>query len=146
MKQMIKKILCPYDGTASSEFAFKNILTIAKNLKAEIFVLTCIRDKTTLGFFKLNSDRKLMTRQKKNAEKKIERLQKQAEKLGVSIKSKIVNCEIISKKIIEQAKKEEVDTIAMSKTKRGTAAEKMYSQSTVEMVFKESPCSFIHLK
>lgn len=146
MRQKIKQILCPYDGTSSSEFVFKKILPVARIFGARIVILTCIEDKATLGFFKLESDKKMIEKQKKIAERKIEELKKLAQNLGIVIKSKIVKCDIISKEIVNHAKKEKIDIIAMSKSKCGTTAERMYTESTVDKVFKESPCSFLHLK
>ena len=50
MKKKISKILCPYDGTESSDFAFNNTLNLAKALDSEILILICIKDKATSGF------------------------------------------------------------------------------------------------
>lgn len=146
MEQTINKILCPYDGTASSERAFKNILNLAKSYKATILILTCIKDKATFGFFKLKSDKKIIKKQKESILKKINELEKQAQKKEIEIKKAVVKCDIISKEILDYAKKENVDIIAMSKTKRGTMAEKMYNESIVGKVFRESPCTFMHIK
>jgi nucleotide-binding universal stress UspA family protein len=146
MRQNITQILLPYDGTKSSERAFRYALRLAKTHQAKLLTLTCIKDQATFGFFKLKSEKKKMQKQKENAEKIIEDLKKQARYFGVSIKSKIVKCEIISKEIVDYAKKQDVDIIAMSKTKYGTAAEKIYSESTVDRVFKTAPCTFVHVK
>ncbi|QUC64088.1 universal stress protein [Nitrosopumilus sp. K4] len=146
MKQDIKQILLPYDGTKSSERAFRYALQLAKVHQAKLLTLTCIKDQAAFGFFKLESDKRKMEKQKKNAEKRIENLKKEAEKLEVPIKSKIVKCDVISKGIVDYAKKQDVDIITMSKTKHGTAAEKMYSESTVDKVFDNAPCTFVHVK
>lgn len=142
----IKKILCPYDGTYSSQKVFRNILYLAKCANAEILLLTCIEDRATFGFFKSKSDKKIINKQKQKANEKIEKLKLQAQEREVLIKSKIVKCDIVSKEIINYAKKEKVDMIVMNQTNRGTVAEKMYNESTVEKVFKDSPCTFIHIK
>lgn len=146
MRQNIRQILLPYDGTKSSERAFHYALRLANTHQAKLLTLTCIKDHATFGFFKLKSDKKKTEKQKKNAEKRIDYLKKQAKKFGVSIKSRIVKCEITSKEIVDYAKKEDVDIIAMSKTRHGTAAEKMYSESTVDKVFKTAPCTFVHIR
>ena len=146
MKQVINKILCPYDGTVSSERTFKNILNLAKQYEATILILTCIKDKATFGFFKLKSDKKTIKMQKERALKKIENLKNRAQEKGVSIKARVIKCDVISKEIIDYARKEDADLIAMSKAKRGTMAEKMYNESTVEKVFREAPCTFMHIK
>lgn len=146
MRQNIERILCPYDGTDSSEHAFKNVLKLAKFLDSKILILTCIKDKATFGFFKLKSDKELINKQKEIAKKKIEKLKRQAKELDLLVTSKIVRCDFISKEIVDYAKKEKVDIIAMSRTKHGTTAEKMYSESTVEKVFRDAPCTFLHVK
>ena len=146
MRQNIEQILLPYDGTKSSERAFKYAMRLAKIHQAKLIILTCIRDQATFGFFKLKSEKKKIERQKENAEKIIKKLKHRAKSFGIPLKSKIVKCEIISKEIVDYAKKQDVDIIAMSKTKHGTTAEKMYSESTVDRVFKSSPCTFVHVK
>ena len=146
MRQNIKQILLPYDGTKSSERAFKYALRLAKVHQAKLLILTCIRDQATFGFFKLKSEKKKIERQKANAENTIEKLKEKAKSFGIPLKSRIAKCEIISKEIVDYAKKQDVDIIAMSKTRHGTAAEKMYSESTVDRVFKSSPCTFVHVK
>lgn len=146
MKKGITKILCPYDGTESSERAFNYVLNLAKTLNSKILLLTCIKDQATFGFFKLKSDKKLINKQKENVKKKIEKLKKQAKETGICISSKIIKCDFISKEIVDYARKEKVDIITMSRTKHGTVAEKMYSESTVENVFRDAPCTFLHVK
>ena len=145
MRKRLKQILVPYDGTKSSGRAFRDALNIAKTYDAEIKILTCIRDVATFGFFKTKADKKLIEKQKKMATKKIESLKNDAERDNVSVKSKIVKADLVSEKIIDYAKSEKVDLIVMSRTKYGTAAEKLYNESTVEKVFHEAPCSFLHV-
>ncbi len=112
VRQKIQKILVPYDGTKSSDRAFKNAINIAKTYGAEIKIITVIKDVATFGFFKTKADK----------------------------------ADLVSEKIIQYAKSEDVDLIVMSRTKHGTAAEKMHNESTVEKVFNEAPCSFLHVK
>lgn len=146
MRKNISKILCPYDGTESSNLAFKNSLNLSKIFGAELLVLVCIKDKATFGFFKIKSDKEEFQNQKKWAQRKLSQLKDQSEKDGVVMKSKIRKCNIISKEIVDFAKNENVDIIAMSKSKYGTPAEKMYSESTVERAIEKTPCTFILIK
>ena len=145
MRKKIQEILVPYDGTKSSDRAFKDALNIAKTYDAEIKILTCIRDVATFGFFKTKADKKLIEKQKTMASKKIKILKEEAIKQNVSVKSKIVKADLVSEKIISYAKSEKVDLIVMSRTKYGTPAEKLHNESTVEKVFHEAPCSFLHV-
>jgi len=146
VRQKIQQILVPYDGTKSSDRAFKNAIHIAKTYDAEIKILTVIKDIATFGFFKTKADKNLIEKQRKMASKKIEDLKKEAQKSDVLTKSKIVKADLVSAKIIQYARNENVDLIVMSRTKHGTAAEKMHNESTVEKVFNEAPCSFLHVK
>lgn len=146
MKKNISKILCPYDGSESSNFAFNNTLNLAKSLDSEILVLTCIKDRATFGFFKLKSDKENIKNQKKWAEKRISQLQTECDEKGISMKSKIVKCDIISNEVIDYAKKENVDIITMSNSKNRTPAEKMYSESMVDKVMEKTPCTFVLIK
>jgi len=146
MKKNISKILCPYDGTESSDFAFNNTLNLAKTLDSEILVLTCIKDRATFGFFKLKSDKENIKNQKKWAEKRISQLKEKCEEEGLSMKSKIIKCDIISNEIVDYAKKENVDIITMSNSKNRSAAEKMYSESMVDKVMEKTPCTFMLIK
>ena len=146
MRATISKILCPYDGTESSKFAFKNSMKLARIFGAELLVLVCIKDRATFGFFKIKSDREAIENQKNWAKRKLSQLKVESEKNEVVMKPKILKCNIVSKSIIEFAKKEKVDIISMSKSKYGTPAEKIYSESTVNRVMDETPCTFILIK
>ncbi|MHA7734041.1 universal stress protein [Nitrosopumilus sp. S6] len=142
---MIRKILIPFDGTASSEKAIKNTFPLIEKHNSEVVFLTCIHDKATFGFFKTKSDKKEMEQQKKKAEENHECLKKEVEKLGISSSSKVIKSDLESRSIIEYAKDHNIDLIVMSKTKIGTHAEKMYYNSTVDAVFKNAPCPFLYI-
>ena len=144
MSKKISKILVPYDGTKSSETALKSSLEIAQRYGSTIILLTCIPEKFTFGFFKTSSDKKILQKQKKQAKQRIKKIEKKLQRLKISVKSKIIKCDVVSHQIIEQAKKEKADLIVMSKTKLSTNAEKMYLESTVETVFKNTPCSLLY--
>ena len=145
MTLKIKKILVPYDATPSSEKVIKNIKPFLEKHRCKIVLLTCIRDKASFGFFKLKSDKKEMEKEKKKAQKLHEIVEKNLEKIGVVILSKIVKSDLESKTIVEYAKKEDVDLIIMSKNKLKTHAEKVYYNSTVEAVFKKTSIPFLYL-
>lgn len=140
----IKKILIPYDGTPSSEKAVRKIFPLIDN-NSKIVFLTCIHDKATFGFFKTKSDRKEIERLKKKTQKNHERLKKEAEKRGFPATSKIIKSDLESRSIIEYAANQKMDLIVMSKSKIGTHAEKMYYNSTVDAVFKKTPCPLLYI-
>lgn len=145
MSIKIRKILIPYDATPSSETALKKLLPMIKKHDAKIILLTCIRDRATFGFFKTKSDKKHMQQEKKKAQKFHDEVKKEAQKIGLEVISKIVKSDLESDSIVEIAKKEKVDLIAMSKTKLATNAERVYYNSTVDAVFKKTPCPFLYI-
>ena len=145
MRMKVKKILLPYDATSSSVKAFKKLLTMIQDMDSKVILLTCIRDEATFGFFKTKSDKEQLKREKEIAAKNHEKAKKEAEKFRIEIVSKIVKSDLESKSIIEYAKKENVDLLMMSKTQLSTNAEKLYYNSTVEAVFKKTPCMFLYL-
>ena len=141
----LKKILLPYDATASSVKTFKKLLPIIENEGSKIILLTCIRDQATFGFFKTRSDKEHMKKEKERAEKIHEEAKEEGKKFGINIKSKIVKSDLESKSIIDNAKREDVDVIIMSKSKLSTHAERVYYKSTVEAVFQNTPCMFMYV-
>ncbi|WP_148680193.1 universal stress protein [Nitrosopumilus maritimus] len=141
----IKKILVPYDATPSSEKAVKKVLPLIEKHDSKILFLSCVHDKATFGFFKTKSDKREIAKEKKKAERHHERLKKEAAKFGIPSSSKIIKSDLESKSIIEYAKDQNADLIVMSKSKIGTHAEKMYYNSTVDAVFKKTPCPFLYI-
>ena len=144
-KNIFIKILIPYDATQSSERALKKILPILEKHSSKIVLLTCIRDKATFGFFKTNTDKKMMRKEKEKAKKIHHWLTKKIQELGMKVSSKIVKSDLESKTIISQAKKERTDLIIMSKSRLKTNAEKIHYNSTVEAVFTKTPCAFLYI-
>ena len=140
-------ILVPYDGTQSSKIAFQAGLKIAKDNKSEFSVITCIEEKTTLGFFQTKSDKKEYQRIKNEATKHHEKLKKEAQDSQIdNLKFKIMKSDLASDCIVRYAKENKVTTIIMNKTKLHTQLEKRYYNSTVENVFKKAPCSVLVIK
>ena len=139
-------LLVPYDGTDSSKIAFQAAIKIAKNNQSSISVLTCIEEKSTLGFFQTKSDKKEYERIKNQAEKHHSRLNKEAEKHHIEFKSKIMKSSLTSDCIVKYAKENKISLIIINKTKIRTELEKRYYNSTVENVFKKSSCSILVVK
>lgn len=145
MTLKIKKILVPYDATASSRKALKQIFSLFEKQNSEIILFTCIRDKATFGFFKTKSDKQHIQHEKEHAQKFHNSAKKEANAFGLELSSKIVKSDLESKSIIEYAKKANVDVIVMSKSKPLTHAERVYYNSTVDAVFKKTPCLFLYV-
>ena len=141
----IKKILVPYDATASSRKALKQIFSLFEKQHPKIILFTCVRDKATFGFFKTKSDKQQIKQEKENAQKFHDDAKKEAHTFGLELSSKIVKSDLESKSIIEYAKKSDIDVIVMSKSKTLTHAERVYYNSTVDAVFKKTPCLFLYV-
>lgn len=141
----IKKILVPYDATASSKKALKQIFSLFENQNSKIILFTCVRDRATFGFFKTKSDKQQIKQEKEKAQKFHDDAKKEASDFGLELSSKIVKSDLESKSIIEYAKKENVDVIVMSKSKILTHAERVYYNSTVDAVFNKTPCLFLYV-
>ena len=86
-----------------------------------------------------------MAYEKKMVKKFHEKAKKEAQKFNLSISSKIKKSDLESSTIVATAKKEKVDLIVMSKTKLKTHAERVYYNSTVDAVFKKTPCAFLYI-
>lgn len=141
----LKKILIPYDATPSSENTIKKLLPLIEPHGSEIILLTCIRDQATFGFFKTKTDKKRIEEEKKKAEVYHDKIKNAAQKFELKITSRIVKSNLESESILEYAKKDKVDLIAMSRTRLTTSAEKLYYQSTVDAVLKMTPCPFLYI-
>ena len=136
----------PYDGTKSSKIAFQAALKIAKNNQSAILILTCIEEKSTLGFFQTKSGKKEFERIKNDAQRHHARLKKESEKHQVFIHLKIMKSSLASDCIVKHAKENKISLIIINKTRLQTELEKKYYESTVENVLKKSSCSVLVVK
>ncbi len=136
----------PYKGTTNEENSFKKAIFLASSIVAEITLLTCLEERHTFGFFKTKTSKREFEKECKLAEKQHERLKKLANDHNVSCSSKIVTNGLASIKILEFAKKHDIDLIIMTKTKLSSNYEKLHYHSTIENVFQNSPCSILVLE
>ena len=145
MTKIFEHILIPYNGTSGSQKAFKKAISIASLIKAKITILTCIEERPTFGFFKTKTSKQEFEKERKLVEKQHLELEKIVKKYNISFSSKIVKNDLASVNILEFSKQHDVDLIIMTKTKLTSRYEKQHYQSTIENVFRNSPCPILIL-
>ena len=79
------RILVPYDTTNHNEQAFVKSLEIAKKNNSKIFILACLKEKFSFGFFKSKSDKKNFQEKKTKASEKIKKWTNLAKKNHIPI-------------------------------------------------------------
>ncbi|MDH3766341.1 MAG: universal stress protein [Nitrosopumilus sp.] len=145
MTKIFEHILIPYNGTPGSQKAFKKAISIASLIQAKITILTCIEERPTFGFFKTKTSKQEFEKERKLVEKQHLELEKIVKKYNISFSSKIVKNDLASVNILEFSKQHDVDLIIMTKTKLTSRYEKQHYQSTIENVFRNSPCPILIL-
>lgn len=145
MTKTFEHILVPYNGTAGSDKAFRKAISLAVSIRAKITLLTCLEERQTFGFFKTKASKQEFEKERKMVEKQQLKLEKFAKEHNVSCGSKIVKNGLASTKILEFAKQHDVDLIITTRTKLSSHYEKQYYHSTVENMFRNSPCPILVL-
>ena len=145
MNAIFEHILVPYNGTTGSEKAFEKSMSLAISVGAKITILTCLEERHTFGFFKTKTSKQELDKERKVVEIQHQKLEKLAKEQGISCDSKIVKNGLPSIKILEFAKQHDVDLIITTKTKLSSRIEKQHYQSTVENMFRNTPCPILIL-
>jgi nucleotide-binding universal stress UspA family protein len=145
MIKTFEHILVPYNGTTGSEKAFRKAISLAVSIQAKITLLTCLEERQTFGFFKTKASKLEFEKERKTVEKQQLKLEKFAKEHNIACSSKIVKNGLASTKILEFAKQHNVDLIITTKTKLSSHYEKQYYHSTVENMFRNSPCPILIL-
>lgn len=145
MTKTFENILVPYNGTAGSEKAIKKAISLAHSINAKITIITCLEERNTFGFFKTKTSKREFEKETKAVEKQHLKLEEFAKDHDVSCGSKIVKNGLPSIKILEFAKQHKIDLIITTRTKMSSRMEKQHYQSTVENMFRNSPCPILIL-
>ena len=145
MSENFESILVPYNGTTGSEKAFKKAVSLACSISAKITIITCLEERNTFGFFKTKTSKREFEKETKAVEKQHQRLEEFAKDHGISCDSKIVKNGLPSTRILEFAKQHKMDLIITTRTKLSSRMEKQHYQSTVENMFRNSPCPILIL-
>ena len=145
MTKTFDHILVPYNGGTGSEKAFRKAVNLAQSIQAKITILTCVEERSTFGFFKTKTSKQEFEKERKAIEKQHLHLENLAQKSDIPCKSKIVKNGLASTKILEIAKRNDVDLIIMTRTKHSSHYEKQHHHSTVENVFRNAHCPVLIL-
>ena len=145
MTSLFEHILVPYNGTAGSEKAFRKAISLASSTNAKVTILTCLEERSTFGFFKTKTSKLEFEKERKLVEKQHLKLEKFAKEHAVLCDSKIVKGGLASTKILEFAKQHHMDLIMTTRTKLSSRYEKQHYHSTVENMFRNTPCPILIL-
>ena len=140
---MFKHILVPTDGSALSASAVDKALTLARDVKARVTVMTAVEPfhvLTTTAASLSDTRESYAKHAKAEAQRVLGEAQKKAQALGVSCNTIQVEADQPFKAIIEAAGKNDCDLIAMaSHGRRGMAALVIGSETTKVLTHSAIP-------
>lgn len=143
---LFKNILVPFDLSSPSYQAFKVALNIAQNYGSKITILTCVEgDAWRHYFFDARANEALLKKQKKVAQKHMDKLEKDSQKVGVGIKLQILKSKSVVKDITSFAKTKKIDLIVMSSHGR-TGLDKLMLGSVANGVIQRTRCPVLLIK
>ncbi|WP_299292939.1 universal stress protein [Nitrosopumilus sp.] len=145
MAKVFEHILVPYNGTSGSEKAFKKAISMASSTNSKITVLTCIEERQTFGFFKTKTSKQEYEKERKLVEKQHLILEKICKDKDIPFGSAITKNGLASERIVDYAKKHNIDLIITKRTKMTSSYEKHSYHSTVENMFRLAPCPILIL-
>ena len=130
----------PYKGTTTEEKTFKQTVKLASSIGAKVTVLTCLEERRTFGFFKTKTSQREFEREYNTAKNHHEHMKQYAKENNVTCNSKIFKDGLPSIKILEFAKKYNMELIILTKTTLSSHYERLHYHSTVENVSKNATC------
>jgi len=143
---LFQNILVPFDLSSTSNQAFKIAIDIAQKYESKITLLTCIeRDAWHHKFYDARIDSQLLKQQSKVAKKYMEKLEDQANKVGVNIKLQVLKSTSAVKDITTFAKSRKIDLIVMSSHGR-TGLDKLILGSVANGVIQRNRCPVLLIK
>lgn len=111
---MFDNILVPYDLSNQSTRAFKTALSIAKKYDSKVTLLTCLEgDAWHHYYYDSRADNELIKKQNKVAKQHLQKLEKIAEKNGISVKSYVLTSKSVVNDIVTFAKSRKHDLIVI---------------------------------
>jgi nucleotide-binding universal stress UspA family protein len=143
---LFKNILVPFDLSSTSNRAFKVALDVAQKYDSKITLITCVEgDAWHHKFYDARADTMLLKQQSKAAKKYMEKLEAQANKVGVNIKLQILKSTSVIKDITTFAKSRKMDLIVMSSHGR-TGLDKVILGSVANGVIQRTRCPVLLIK
>ena len=145
MNKIFEHILVPYNGCPGSQKAFKKSVELAKVTQSKITIFTCLEERSTFGFFKTKTSKGEFKKRDQSRRKTTPEIGRIYESYDISCGSKIVKNKLVSTRILEFVKQHKIDLIIITRTKISSRIEKQHYQSTVENIFRNSPCPILIL-
>ena len=143
---MFQNILVPFDLSTQSTRAFKVALDLAKKYNSKVTLLTCLEgDAWQHKFYDSRADSELLKKQKKAAEKYLEKLESLADKNKVAIKSQIIKSKSVVNDIVTFAKSRKYDLIVIGSHGR-TGFDKLLLGSVANGVSQKTSCPILIVK
>ena len=144
--RLFQNILVPFDLSTQSTRAFKVALNLAKNYDSKITLLTCLEgDAWQHKFYDSRADDELIKKQKKVAQKHLEKLELLADKNNVMIKSQILKSKSAVGDIVTFAKSRKYDLIVIGSHGR-SGFDKLLLGSVANGVSQKSSCPILIVK
>jgi nucleotide-binding universal stress UspA family protein len=143
--KQFEEILFPYKGTTAEEKTFKQTIRLASSIGSNVTVLTCLEERHVFGFFKTKTSKREFEREYDTVKKRHDYMKQYAKEQNVTCYSKIIKNSFPSIKILEFAKKHNVELIVLTKTTLSSHYEKLHHHSTVENVSKNATCPILIL-
>ena len=143
----IRRIVHPTDFSPASGKAFKKAIELAKDNKA---ALTIVHVLPTLplvadAYMAASAYDQMLTAQRRQAEKSMERTVQQARKAGVRVTGRVVDTGAMADTIVRYAKRERADLIVMGTHGHGALA-KIVLGSVAERVISRASCPVITVR
>jgi nucleotide-binding universal stress UspA family protein len=143
---LFQNILVPFDLSAQSTRAFKVAVDVAKKYNSKVTLLTCLEgDAWHHKFYDARADSELIKKQRKVAEKHIEKLEEIAKKNNVSVKSNIIKSQSVANDIVTFAKSRKYDLIVIGSHSR-TGFDKALLGSVANGVSQKAKCPVLIVK
>lgn len=124
----------------TEEKTFKQAIKLASLIGAKVTVLTCLEERHTFGFFKTKASKRELKKEYDTAKKHHDHMKQYAKEHDAACDSKIIKNGSPSVKILEFAKKHDIELVIMTKTVLSSNYEKLHYHSTIENVSKNATC------
>ena len=142
----ITNILVPFDGSSFSLKAFNAAMDIAKKRDAKIKILTCLeRDNLGAWYKDKRINKQIIKDARKFALGFLIKLEKKAEKSGVTVTAYIQETKSISKQIVNFASSKKIDLIVIG-SHGHTGFNQFLLGSTSNAVSQSAKCPVLIIK
>ena len=111
-----KNILVPYNGSKGAKKGFKTALELASKTLGKITLITCVENQSILSFLKLKKFEREFEREKKLIEKELSHLKKDADKLKIPFKNKVIKSAFAADTISDYVKSNNIDVVVLGQS------------------------------